>query len=133
MRRSRLVVRAIAAAGAPAPRKSPPPRRVPAQVRRRDPGGCAAAAAEQGRATEGSSGRGTSARSAAVLPPHPCGTAAAFFTSCYLREALDLGAQLFKWQERQDATASASDEVRGVGVGLGAYAAGSIAIDGLCS
>ena len=75
-------------------------------------------------------------------PPPPAAAAAAgaggsqprrsFFTSCHLREALDLGAQLFNWEERKKRNGQRNGaKVTGVGVGLGTYTAGSIAMDGL--
>ncbi len=89
---------------------------------------------EQGRAT----GQGQTAAGqipgqqpvAAAAPPAP--PRRAFFTSCHLREALDLGAQLFKWDERKARNGQrVGTKVTGVGVGLGTYTAGSIAMDGL--
>ena len=93
-------------------------------------------AAEQGRAT----GRGQAAAGqvpgqqpvAAAAPAAAAAPSRSFFTSCYLREALDLGAQLFKWEERKARNGQRNGtKVTGVGVGLGTYTAGSIAMDGL--
>jgi xanthine dehydrogenase molybdenum-binding subunit len=90
--------------------------------------------AEQGRAT----GRGQTAAGqvpgqqpvAAAAPP--AAPQRSFFTSCYLREALDLGAQMFKWDERKGRNGQrVGTKVTGIGVGLGTYTAGSIAMDGL--
>jgi CO/xanthine dehydrogenase Mo-binding subunit len=102
------------------------------------PGGPPAVAQPQptelGRAT----GRGQNA--AGQLPTQQPVAAAAppsaprrsFFTSCYLREALDLGAKLFNWEERKTRNGQRrGSKVTGVGVGLGTYTAGSIAMDGL--
>ena len=89
---------------------------------------------ELGRAT----GRGQTA--AGQLPTQqPVAAAAppsqprrAFFTSCYLREALDLGVKIFNWDERKQRNGQRNgSKVTGVGVGLGTYTAGSIAMDGL--
>ncbi len=55
-----------------------------------------------------------------------------FFTSCHLREALDMGATLFNWEERKKRNGQrVGSKVIGVGVGLGTYTAGSINMDGL--
>jgi CO/xanthine dehydrogenase Mo-binding subunit len=102
------------------------------------PGGAPAVAQpqplEQGRAT----GRGQTAAGqvpgqqpvAAAAPP--AAPQRSFFTSCHLREALDLGAQLFNWDERKGRNGQrAGTKVTGVAVGLGTYTAGSIAMDGL--
>jgi CO/xanthine dehydrogenase Mo-binding subunit len=76
-------------------------------------------------------------------PPPPQAVAAALakkqpppprnsFTSCHLSEALDLGAKLFSWEERKQRNGQRrGSKVTGVGVGLGTYTAGSIAMDGL--
>ncbi|MDE3150063.1 MAG: xanthine dehydrogenase family protein molybdopterin-binding subunit [Acidobacteriota bacterium] len=53
-------------------------------------------------------------------------------TSCYLQQALDLGAQQFKWQERVARQPKRSGtKVRGLGVALSTYHGGSIGFDGL--
>jgi xanthine dehydrogenase molybdenum-binding subunit len=89
---------------------------------------------ELGRAT----GRGQAAAGqvptqqpvAAAAPPNA--PRRAFFTSCHLREALDMGAKLFNWEERKTRNGQRSGtKVTGMGVGLGTYTAGSIAMDGL--
>jgi CO/xanthine dehydrogenase Mo-binding subunit len=55
-----------------------------------------------------------------------------FFTSCHLKEALDLGAKLFNWDERKLRNGQRNGtKVTGVAVGMGTYTAGSIAMDGL--
>jgi len=72
---------------------------------------------------------GAGAAPAAAAAPAPRRT---FFTSCNLREALDLGAQLFKWEERKARNGERrGSKVTGLGVGIGTYTAGSIAMDGL--
>jgi xanthine dehydrogenase molybdenum-binding subunit len=102
------------------------------------PGGAPAVAQpqplEQGRA----SGRGQAAAGQVPgqQPVAPAAPPAAqrrsFFTSCHLREALDLGADLFKWDERKGRNGQRiGTKVTGLGVGLGTYTAGSIAMDGL--
>jgi xanthine dehydrogenase molybdenum-binding subunit len=69
-------------------------------------------------------------------PPAAAGGAAAprrsFFTSAFLKEALDKGAVLFNWNERKLLNGQRKGtKVTGVGVGVGTYTAGSIAMDGL--
>jgi xanthine dehydrogenase molybdenum-binding subunit len=53
-------------------------------------------------------------------------------TSAFVREALDRGAELFKWEERK-ARAGKRDgsKVRGIGVAVGPHGSGSIGYDGL--
>jgi CO/xanthine dehydrogenase Mo-binding subunit len=55
-----------------------------------------------------------------------------YSTSCFVREALDKGAQMFKWDERK-ARSGVRDgnKVRGSGVAISAYNAGSVGFDGL--
>ena len=87
-------------------------------------GAAAAAAAGRGGRSGGPAGP------AAGQPP--AAPRRSFFTSCYLREALDLGAKLFNWEERKTRNGQRNGtKVTGVGVGLGTYTAGSIAMDGL--
>jgi CO/xanthine dehydrogenase Mo-binding subunit len=53
-------------------------------------------------------------------------------TSAFLKNALDKGAELFKWDERKTRSGQRrGSKVRGVGVGVSAYSAGSIGFDGL--
>ena len=53
-------------------------------------------------------------------------------TSAFLADALDRGAALFKWEERRARSGQRrGSKVRGVGVGVSAYSAGSIGFDGL--
>jgi CO/xanthine dehydrogenase Mo-binding subunit len=53
-------------------------------------------------------------------------------TSCFLKEALDRGAQQFNWQERiARQPKRIGSKVRGVGVSLSCYVGGSIGFDGL--
>src|SRR6185295_9389566 len=56
----------------------------------------------------------------------------AHVTSAFVRQALDRGADLFKWEERK-ARAGKRDgsKVRGIGVAVGPHGAGSIGYDGL--
>jgi xanthine dehydrogenase molybdenum-binding subunit len=52
-------------------------------------------------------------------------------TSCFLKDALDQGAEQFKWNERVARPKRSGTKVRGVGVSLSGYVAGSIGFDGL--
>src|SRR4029077_14743534 len=53
-------------------------------------------------------------------------------TSAFLKDALDKGVELFKWEERKAKSGQRSgSKVRGVGVAVSAYSAGSIGFDGL--
>jgi CO/xanthine dehydrogenase Mo-binding subunit len=53
-------------------------------------------------------------------------------TSCFLKQALDRGAEQFKWQERVARQPKRiGSKVRGVGVSLSAYVGGTIGFDGL--
>jgi xanthine dehydrogenase molybdenum-binding subunit len=53
-------------------------------------------------------------------------------TSCFLKEALDRGAEKFKWSERvARAPKRIGTKVRGVGVSLSSYVGGTIGFDGL--
>jgi len=60
-----------------------------------------------------------------------------YATSAFLKEALDRGAEQFKWNERVARTANArttkriGTKVRGVGVSLSCYVGGTIGFDGL--
>ena len=53
-------------------------------------------------------------------------------TSCFLRESLDKGAQMFNWNERKArAGQRQGTKVRGSGVAISSYNAGSVGFDGL--
>jgi len=53
-------------------------------------------------------------------------------TSCFLKEALDKGAQMFKWDERKARSGQRQgSKVRGSGVAISSYNAGSVGFDGL--
>jgi CO/xanthine dehydrogenase Mo-binding subunit len=53
-------------------------------------------------------------------------------TSAFVKEALAKGEQMFRWQERKAASGKRSgNKVRGVGVAVSGYSAGSIGFDGL--
>jgi xanthine dehydrogenase molybdenum-binding subunit len=55
-----------------------------------------------------------------------------YATSAFLKEALDRGAEQFKWQERVARTPKRiGTKVRGVGVSLSCYVGGTIGFDGL--
>jgi xanthine dehydrogenase molybdenum-binding subunit len=56
----------------------------------------------------------------------------AYSTSCFLKEALDKGSQIFKWDERKARSGQRQGtKVRGTGVAISAYSAGSVGFDGL--
>jgi CO/xanthine dehydrogenase Mo-binding subunit len=52
-------------------------------------------------------------------------------TSCFLREALDRGAEQFKWSERVARPKRSGTMARGLGVSLSTYVGGTIGFDGL--
>src|ERR687888_605411 len=55
-----------------------------------------------------------------------------YSTSCFVKEALDKGAQMFKWEERKARSGvREGSKVRGSGVAISAYNAGSVGFDGL--
>jgi CO/xanthine dehydrogenase Mo-binding subunit len=55
-----------------------------------------------------------------------------YVTSAFLKQALDKGAELFRWEERKARSGQRSGtKVRGVGVAVSAYSAGSMGFDGL--
>jgi xanthine dehydrogenase molybdenum-binding subunit len=55
-----------------------------------------------------------------------------YTTSAFLKNALDKGAELFKWEERKALSGKRNgSKVRGVGVAVSAYSAGSMGFDGL--
>ena len=63
--------------------------------------------------------------------PLPNGSRA-HITSAFVKEALDRGRELFKWDERKARAGKRSgSKVRGVGVTVGPHGAGSIGFDGL--
>jgi xanthine dehydrogenase molybdenum-binding subunit len=52
-------------------------------------------------------------------------------TSCFLRDALDRGAEQFRWKERMSLPKRSGTKARGVGVSLSAFVGGSVGFDGL--
>jgi CO/xanthine dehydrogenase Mo-binding subunit len=55
-----------------------------------------------------------------------------YTTSAFLKQALDKGAELFDWERRKAQSGKRNgSKVRGVGVAVSAYSAGSIGFDGL--
>ena len=55
-----------------------------------------------------------------------------YVTSAFAKEALDKGAQIFKWQDRKAESGKRNgSKVRGVGVAVSTYSAGSVGFDGL--
>ncbi len=69
-----------------------------------------------------------------LVPPNtPPGRPRNKVTSCFVKECLDQGAELFGWEARKaNSGKRTGSKVRGVGCGTGAYTAGSIGVDGLC-
>lgn len=68
-----------------------------------------------------------------VAPDTPPGRPRNRLTSCFVKECLDQGAELFGWEARKpNSGRRTGSKVRGIGVGTGAYTAGSIGVDGLC-
>jgi CO/xanthine dehydrogenase Mo-binding subunit len=69
-----------------------------------------------------------------LVPPNtPPGRPRSKLTSCFVKECLDQGAELFGWEARKaNSGKRTGSKIRGVGVGTGAYTAGSIGVDGLC-
>ncbi len=69
-----------------------------------------------------------------LVPPNtPPGRPRSKLTSCFVKECLDQGAELFGWEARKaNSGKRTGSKVRGIGVGTGAYTAGSIGVDGLC-
>jgi xanthine dehydrogenase molybdenum-binding subunit len=54
-----------------------------------------------------------------------------YTTSAFMKEALDRGAELFKWEERQAQAVKSGTKRRGVGVAVSGFVAGSTGFDGL--
>jgi CO/xanthine dehydrogenase Mo-binding subunit len=69
-----------------------------------------------------------------LVPPNtPPGRPRNKLTSCFVKECLTKGAEMFDWETRKaNSGKRTGSKVRGVGVGIGAYTAGSIGVDGLC-
>jgi CO/xanthine dehydrogenase Mo-binding subunit len=69
-----------------------------------------------------------------LVPPNtPPGRPRSKLTSCFVKEALDQGAELFGWEAKKaNSGKRTGSKVRGIGCGTGAYTAGSIGVDGLC-
>jgi CO/xanthine dehydrogenase Mo-binding subunit len=64
-------------------------------------------------------------------PPRPNG-GRAHVTSAFVKQAMDRGAELFKWDERKSrAGKREGSKVRGIGVAVGPHGSGSIGYDGL--
>jgi CO/xanthine dehydrogenase Mo-binding subunit len=56
----------------------------------------------------------------------------AYVTSCFLREALDKGRELFNWEEKKARSGKrVGTKVRGAGVAISAFSGGSTGFDGL--
>src|SRR5579862_9245822 len=54
-----------------------------------------------------------------------------YATSAFLKEALDRGSEMFKWEERKNLPKRSGTKARGVGVSSSCYVGGSIGFDGL--
>jgi CO/xanthine dehydrogenase Mo-binding subunit len=54
-----------------------------------------------------------------------------YATSAFVREALDKGKALFRWDERIKQPKAQGDKIRGVGVALSSYISGTVGFDGL--
>jgi CO/xanthine dehydrogenase Mo-binding subunit len=69
-----------------------------------------------------------------LVPPNtPAGRPRNKLTSCFVKECLTKGAEMFNWEARKaNSGKRTGSKMRGVGVGVGAYTAGSIGVDGLC-
>jgi CO/xanthine dehydrogenase Mo-binding subunit len=69
-----------------------------------------------------------------LVPPNtPPGRPRNKLTSCFVKECLDKGVEMFGWEARKaNSGKRVGSKVRGLGVGTGAYTAGSIGVDGLC-
>ncbi len=69
-----------------------------------------------------------------LVPPNtPPGRPRNRLTSCFVKECLTQGAEMFGWETKKAVSGQRTgSKVRGVGVGIGAYTAGSIGVDGLC-
>lgn len=69
-----------------------------------------------------------------LVPPNtPPGRPRNKLTSCFVKECLDKGAEMFGWEARKGMSGQRTgSKVKGLGVGIGAYTAGSIGVDGLC-
>jgi CO/xanthine dehydrogenase Mo-binding subunit len=64
-------------------------------------------------------------------PPNAQGNRA-YSTSCFLKEALDQGKELFKWDEKIARSGKrVGNKVRGSGVAVSSYNAGSVGFDGM--
>src|SRR5262249_15822044 len=64
-------------------------------------------------------------------PPRPNGQRG-HITSAFVKQAIDRGAELFKWEERKARSGKRQgSKVRGVGIAVGPHGAGSIGYDGL--
>src|SRR5437867_8146402 len=58
----------------------------------------------------------------------------AYVTSAFVKEALDMGREQFKWEERKAALATTrkkGNKARGIGVAVSPYSGGSIGSDGV--
>jgi xanthine dehydrogenase molybdenum-binding subunit len=68
---------------------------------------------------------------AAYGPPDADSGERSYTTSCFLKQALDEGARQFNWSQRLAQPKRSGSKVRGVGVAISTYHAGSVGFDGL--
>ena len=61
----------------------------------------------------------------------PIGGKRGYVTSAFIKEALDRGSEMFKWDERKNQVKKSGSTVRGVGVAVSAFVGGSTGFDGL--
>jgi xanthine dehydrogenase molybdenum-binding subunit len=67
----------------------------------------------------------------APVGPAAAGGKRAYTTSCFIKEALDRGAEEFKWEQRKAQPKKSGTKVRGIGVSMSTFVGGSIGYDGL--
>jgi xanthine dehydrogenase molybdenum-binding subunit len=69
-----------------------------------------------------------------LVPPNsPPGRPRNKLTSCFVKECLTKGAEMFDWDERKKRSGQRrGNKMTGVAVATGSYTAGSIGVDGLC-
>jgi CO/xanthine dehydrogenase Mo-binding subunit len=68
----------------------------------------------------------------ASFGPPAAGGRRGYVTSAFVKEALDKGAEIFKWEEKKARSGKrVGNKVRGSGVAVSAYTAGSTGFDGL--
>ena len=61
----------------------------------------------------------------------PAGGKRPYITSTFIKEALDRGTELFKWDERKARSKRSGTKARGIGVATSCFVGGSVGFDGL--